>query len=149
MNKRLAFAIALVAVAVMIPGGAHEGATGIVKERMYIMKGIKDDRGEMREMVRGEQRYTKGKFMERVQTVKAVSADIPALFPAGSTQKPSEALPAIWDNWDDFTARSNRFHELVLSLETAVEGGDRNLVKSSFRDLARTCKGCHDDYKAD
>ena len=149
MNKKVLFAAALVATAVVFPLSAHEGATGVVKERMELMKGIRDDMKPLRNVVRGRDTYNQRKFMERVQSIKAVSADIPSLFPEGSLQKPSEALPAIWENWDDFTAQANRFNESVLSLEQAVMSNDLSQIKSTFRSVAQTCKACHDDYQAD
>ena len=149
MNKRLIFASSLIATVVITPLGAHEGAMGIVKERMDAMETIKDSMKPIRQMVRGDASFNKRRILENVQAIKAVSGDIPGLFPEDSLQKPSEALPAIWENWDDFTMKANRFNELVLSFEKTVEAGNRGAVKTGFRELSRTCKGCHDDYKAD
>ena len=149
MNKKTLCLTALIAFLAALPLQAHEGATGVVKERMDVMKGIRNDMKPLRRMIRGRDDYNQDKFLDRVQSIKAVSADIPALFPEGSLQKPSEALPAIWENWDDFSKQATQFHERVIALESAVQGNDLNQVKSSFRSVAQTCKACHDDYQKD
>ncbi len=149
MNKKTLCLTALVAFLAALPLHAHEGATGVVKERMDVMKGIRDDMKPLRRMIRGRADYDQGEFLERVQSIKAVSADIPALFPEGSLQKPSEALPAIWENWDDFSTQAAQFHERVIALESAVQGNDMNQIRSNFRSVAQTCKACHDDYQKD
>lgn len=149
MNNKILWPVALIILSVSVPLSAHDGATGVVKERMEVMKSIRDDMKSLRNVVRGRDTYNQRKFLDRVQSIKAVSGDIPALFPEGSLQKPSEALPAIWDNWDDFTSQANNFHESVISLEQAVMSDDLRSIKSTFRSVAQTCKACHDDYQAD
>ena len=34
------------------------------------------------------------------------------MFPEGSTQKPTEALPVIWENWDEFEKIAEKCNEL-------------------------------------
>ncbi len=149
MNKKTFCLTAMITAMAVLPLSAHEGATGVVKQRMDVMKGIRNDMKPLRRVMRGRDDYEQSRFLERVQSIKAVSADIPALFPQGSLQRPSEALPAIWDNWDDFSAQASQFHERVIALENAVLANDMNQIRSNFRSVAQTCKACHDDYQKD
>ena len=67
----------------------------------------------------------------------------PTLFPPGSVG--GEALPAIWENPEDFAQRLDDFREAGAGLRAAVEtGGD---VMAATRKVGQACKGCHDSYR--
>jgi cytochrome c556 len=67
------------------------------------------------------------------------------LFPAGS--EGGDALPAIWENPDDFAERLAAFQTAASKLKSAVAGGDG--VGEAFQGLGQACKGCHDNYRED
>lgn len=69
----------------------------------------------------------------------------PALFPAGSGAD-TDALPAIWENPDDFAAKLAAFEDAATNLAAAVAAGDA--IGPVARQLGQACKGCHDDYRA-
>jgi cytochrome c556 len=57
-----------------------------------------------------------------------------------------ESLPAIWDNWDDFSARMNDFAtKIAATAEHAKEGGREAIMGEIV--LALSCKSCHDLYR--
>lgn len=69
----------------------------------------------------------------------------PTLFPPGSGDGETEALPAIWENPEDFAERLDAFKEAGAGLRAAAEtGGD---VMAATRQLGQACKGCHDSYR--
>ena len=68
-----------------------------------------------------------------------------SLFPEGS--EGGDALPAIWENPEDFAERVQAFKNAAAELKGAVQsGGD---IGAAFQTLGGACKGCHDDYRAE
>lgn len=70
------------------------------------------------------------------------------LFPAGSGEGQTDALPAIWKNPDDFARRRDAFIEAAEGLRAAA-GGPMGPFVSAFQTLGGTCSDCHDNYRAD
>ena len=69
-------------------------------------------------------------------------------FPEGSTQSPSEALPEIWENFEDFKARAAANANAADDLANlARSGADTSALTNGFKALGKTCKDCHNDYK--
>ncbi len=63
---------------------------------------------------------------------------------AGKTR----ALPEIWTRPDDFKAAQKVFSDAAPKLLAAANGGDLNAVKSTYGDLGKACKNCHDTFRA-
>ena len=57
-----------------------------------------------------------------------------------------EALPAVWENWDDFSEQMNAFTKgIATATQTAKEQG-QNAAMGQIID-ALSCKRCHDHYR--
>ena len=98
---------------------AHSGATGIVKERMDGMSAMGRVVKELTPMMRGQSTYD----AERVRVAADVmimhaGEQMTEVFPEGSGGNPSAALPAVWEDWEEFSA-------LALQLESYAEGMKR------------------------
>ncbi len=70
------------------------------------------------------------------------------IFPEGSGEGRTDALPAIWNNADDFARRRDAFIEAAEALR-GVAGGPMGEFVPAFQNLGGTCQGCHDNYRAD
>ena len=69
----------------------------------------------------------------------------PTLFPPGSGGDDTDALPAIWEDPEDFAERLEAFKEAGAAIRAAAETGDD--VMAAARQLGQACKGCHDNYR--
>ena len=131
---------------------AHQGATGIVKERMDQMGGIAKSMKAMGAMFKGETSYD-------AETVRALATDIAAtggkelsaLFPEHSLRPPSEARHEIWTDWDKFLGQGDEMQAAALALANGAanptDGSSGPKPADLFRDLAQTCKSCHQDFR--
>jgi len=72
---------------------------------------------------------------------------IPALFPEGSNLSDSEALPAIWQNWDTFTAIVETGKAAATDAIAAAEAGDATAYATALRALGGTCGQCHQQFR--
>jgi cytochrome c556 len=72
-------------------------------------------------------------------------------FPAGTGPDvgKTRAKPEIWRKPQDFAARDRDFQQAARAFNAAATAGDLNAVKSSFDALGKTCKACHDSYRAE
>lgn len=61
----------------------------------------------------------------------------------------TEALDKIWQDKADFSNKINDFTKAAVNLQAAAKSGDKGEYKSAIGGVFKTCKGCHDKYKAD
>lgn len=128
---------------------AHEGATGVVKERMDAMKSIGQQVKIMVPMLKGTLPYDPAQVEKSASIIENHSGEtFTAFFPEGSTHHPSEAMPDIWDDWSEFTALSEELKTTAGTLKTvAANGGSEGDFKAALGTMLRTCKSCHSDYR--
>ena len=101
----LCLTVALLAFGFALPGGllAHTGATGIVKERMELMKSVGAAMKTLAKMFKGEEPYDADAVRKAATQIQGHGGEtMTKLFPEGSLDKPTEALPTIWEDWERF-----------------------------------------------
>ena len=73
-------------------------------------------------------------------------------FPAGTGTDilpKTRAKAEIWQKPDDFTAKDRDFQQAAQTFKAAADAGDLAAIKSRFEALGKTCKACHDSYRAE
>ena len=109
--KTLTIAIGLSA-GLGLAASAHEGASGVVGERMRAMEAVGDAMKMISAMFRGRTDYDEQAVREAADVIAGHGGEqLTNLFPDGSLDHPTEALPAIWQDWD-------RFESLAVDLST-------------------------------
>lgn len=71
------------------------------------------------------------------------------IYPEGSDVSRSEALPAIWEQAKAFQKATQRFIDASEAFAEAAGSGDQRAVGQALRGLGGSCKGCHDDFRAE
>ncbi len=94
-------------VALLVSGSAilaHEGATGIVKQRMDEMEHV----GRVVKRINERLKSKRGlaDIAREAEEIRAAATRIPSLFPAGSRDGHSDAKSAVWARWPEFEAAS-------------------------------------------
>lgn len=131
------------------PVEAHVGATGIVKERMDLMKGLGDALKGLARVFKGEEVYDAARVAAAARRIEEGSGDhMLRLFPAGSTAHPSEARDAIWRDWAEFETAAEDLGDRAAAL-SPVAGDGPEQARAAFAAVAESCKACHQDFKAD
>jgi cytochrome c556 len=101
---------------------AHSGAKGIVKERMTLMKSIGDAMKTLTAMFKGDVEYDAQAVRAAAEAINARGGDhMTHLFPDGSLQKPTEALPRIWEDWETFKQYAADLETYSAVLEAAAD----------------------------
>ncbi|WP_157971081.1 c-type cytochrome [Pseudogemmobacter bohemicus] len=79
----------------------------------------------------------------RAALIKA-AGEIDTVFATeGAPDDVSEALPAIWTSWGDFTTKSAAFAQAAAGLDT----GSAETIKVGMGAIGGSCKGCHSVYR--
>ena len=134
---------------IFVSGGialAHKNATGIVKKRMGLMKGIASEMKRLKPMVNGKTPYDVSVVQGAAKAISAHARDIGPTFPKGSAQHPSEASPKIWTEWEKFEASANDLQTHADAL-LAEAGKGVTVAKPLFASMTDTCKTCHQRYR--
>ena len=123
---------------------AHEGAKGIIKERMDKFKKSKK---LMKKINKGLQNDNFIIIEKSAQTLLNWSKEMSNYFPEGSDTPPSEASSDIWLDPEGFKIAIKNFELASLELITQSKNENFDMTVSSFRGLAKTCKGCHQKFR--
>ena len=127
---------------------AHEGATGVVKERMDLMKGQAKQMKLIGEMAKGKKKFDAAKAAAAAHDLGATTKKIPDLFPEGSNKHPSEALDAVWKEWDRFKGDAHDAEAAANALESALQASGQDW-KAAFKKMTDACKACHESFRAE
>lgn len=129
---------------------AHEGATGVVKERMDLMETQKDAMKVIGEMAKGKTPFDAAAATKAANDIGSTAKKIPELFPEGTggDANNSDALPAIWEKWDRFKANADDLATASDALITALGDSASEEWKPAFQKVGEACKSCHEDFRA-
>ena len=125
---------------------AHDGATGIVKERMDMFKKNQNNLKVIKSHIRSEDYDS---IIKLADEIRDWAVKMPEYFPEGSNNKPSEASPAIWADFGGFKDAALKNEKAAEKLVAAAQAEDQNEVVNSFKAVAASCKSCHQSYKMD
>jgi len=125
---------------------AHKGATGIVKERM--------DKFEASEKAtkRIKQALSRGDtavVMAEAEFLVSWASEMDSYFPENTNQSPSEAKDEIWLQWDDFVGAIESFDQAAQALIDAAATKDPRAMGSAFKEMTKSCKSCHQQFRED
>lgn len=103
---------------------AHSGATGVMKERMDAMGEMGDAMKSLTPMMRGQTAYDPDVVRNAADTmVRHAGTQMTELFPEGSNGAPSEALDAIWEDWEEFAALAEALRTSAEGMKLAADNG--------------------------
>ena len=123
MIKRILYvaSITLIALTPVANVLAHGGATGVVKERMELMKEMKESMKDLSSMFKGEVTYDPALVKQASEVLQATSGEeLTRLFPENSLHDPSEAKPEIWTKWKRFQSMADDLNTYSAALAEAA-----------------------------
>src|SRR4029453_14519855 len=124
VSRRFCFSLLACALSATL-ALAHEGATGVVKERQDLMDSQKDAMKVIGDMAKGKKLFDGAAATKAANDIHTTAKKIHDLFPKGSggEKNKSDALPAVWEKWDRFTANADDLATAAGALAQAL--GDR------------------------
>jgi cytochrome c556 len=121
---------------------------GPIRERHELMEAIGDSAEDINNAFNmGSEGFDVAVIQREAGQIAMNAHRIPSLFPKGSTDPKSRALPAIWENWDKFVALAKDLETSAQSLSDAARSGDDENLKEKSQKVFANCKSCHDQFR--
>lgn len=103
---------------------AHGGATGVVMDRMELMKAMGESMKRLSAMLHGNAPYDADAVRKEAEAIARSGGETMTKdFPEGSLHGPTEALPAIWEQPERFRALADDLTTYAEALAAAAENG--------------------------
>lgn len=156
MQYKITLVLSVFVAAIIVLGAgakisfAHKGAVGIVKQRMDAMDAIAAQMKQLRALLFAGGTLDREKVTAAATLIKQHALHTPKLFPQGSIKGPSEASPDIWKNWSQFKAQARMLADYAAKLEQLAKRSEprqRKQAQIFFKNMAQTCKSCHQAYR--
>ena len=101
---------------------AHSGVKDQnVKERMMVMKAMADNTKVIGQMLKRKTQFDANEAKSALERLSSLSLKTPKVFTVNATDPKSEAKPAIWDEFDEFTKLSLDLAETSIALASSIE----------------------------
>lgn len=127
---------------------ADKKTDGAIHYRQSVFTAVRWNFGPMGDMMKGKIDFDAKEFSMRADNVAALAKMPLEAFIPGSYSGKTDALPAIEENWDKFSAGMEMFAKNAAALSVAAKGASsKGDVADAFMKVAKTCKGCHDNFK--
>jgi cytochrome c556 len=147
LNVALSIALGVAApVGVLI---AAQSAQDLQKARHHHYHELGDAFKTVRDQTRADA-PDMTKIQAAAQVINESSIDQGRWFPAGTGPEAGKtrALAEIWKRPEDFKAAQQVFSDAAPKLLAAANAKDVNAVKSTYGELGKACKNCHDTFRA-
>ena len=133
----------LIGVSFMLSGSILFAENSGYVERSKLMQNIRLEFSVLARMSREKIEFDESLATSARLNLLRFAASTPAIFEDDDLPINSEALPAIWENWDDFVSKSE-------DLEFALEGVDTSTLidlRTSLGNVGAACGSCHQKYR--
>ncbi|MCP4490821.1 MAG: cytochrome c [Gammaproteobacteria bacterium] len=101
----------------------------------------------IKNMVQGKVDFDAQTLADYAESIHLASTHIKKVFPAGSLDGKSEALPAIWENWESFSKATDQLTAESSKLKEVAGSADRRAIMKQFKKVGQTCRNCHTDFR--
>ena len=136
----------VIALGVLAPATvAAQEASPVVEYRKSLMQSFRTHMGGVRSSL-GDAAPI-GHAEHHAVAFERMAQALANAFPAGSAGPGSRALPAIWDNRDDFMNKVTDIQTATARLVTASRTGDAEAIGEALQGVQGTCGGCHQPYR--
>ena len=138
--------IILVSLTISSVAFAHSGVKDKnVKERMMVMKEMAGNTKIIGQMLKGKTSFDANQVKLALERLSALSLETPKVFTINATDPKSEAMPNIWDEFDEFTKLSKDLAETSILLANSVETIED--LRPALKKVSSGCKACHSRYR--
>jgi cytochrome c556 len=151
MQKLMVMVCVSVGVAICATAAiSAEDLAAAVKERRDLMKKTVAPAAKLGgQMIKGVEPFDAAKAAKAMSDISAVPDKYVTLFPKGTEHgaiADSEALPKIWEDFDNFKALAMKLKDASTKAAGAAAQG-KGTFTAAFNDMTKVCKECHETYR--
>ena len=116
----------------------HEGMEAIGDAMKLITRELRGDAPDL------------ARVREGAGTIARLAPQASGWFPPGTGPDAGKthAKAEIWQKPDDFAAKMKSFQQAGRAFNTAAQGNDIAAIRAAYGELGKSCKACHDSYRA-
>jgi len=153
MKRSKIAGLLLAGMAALTTQAAFSGPNEVaIETRQGYMKMVKFNAGPLFGMAKGKMDYNAALATELAGNLLQLSEmKTGRMWREGSSDDDyaeTDALIEIWAQSEKFLTREQAFKEAVATLEPVASQGVEAL-RGKVRDLGKSCKGCHDTFRAE
>ena len=140
--------LAPIAVAVFVASAvlAHDGVKNpAVMARMEAMKQVGEGMKVLGQMSKIAVPFDAAVARRAAASIAERASDTPRLFEAREDDPKSEALPVLWDNFNDFAAKAKAMETTALRHAENITSPET--LGLAVTELGATCQSCHKAYR--
>lgn len=147
LQPRLIAGVALAAglSAAAPAAAAAQDAAPVIEYRISLMQAFRTHMGGVRAALGGPAPV--GHAEHHAVAFERMAQALANAFPTGSGGEGSRALPAIWDDRDDFMNKVTDIQTATARLVTASRSGDADQIGQALQAVQGTCGSCHNTYR--
>jgi cytochrome c556 len=116
-----------------------------ITQRQNLMKNNQEQVRTLTGMARGQAPFNAATAQAALQRVAQNAQQIPALFPPGSQQGKTAALPTIWERKADFDAHAAKLEQDAKAVQASIT--DQASLQAAIQRVGQNCGGCHETYR--
>ncbi|BDX06035.1 c-type cytochrome [Planctobacterium marinum] len=130
---------------------SQKEARAALKFRQSLFQLIRSNMGALGAMAKGNAPFDAAVMEKNGMRIEQLSLMIED-YMATDTRKyklDTEALDKIWEQPEAFSEKVAALTSAAQNLQAVAKAGDESKFRAAIGGVGRTCKGCHDDFKAD
>lgn len=152
-------AVALVVAGIVLTTGAiaqntqtpEQEAQGAVNMRKSVVRLFAFNMAPINAMARGNREFDAALVERNARRIAALAPMLPEAFAAMDTRAfdlETEALPVVWDEFEEFQQRANNLVEGINNLAAVAANGNQAETIRTAGSIGRTyCGGCHEMFR--
>ena len=151
MKKLFLAATAAAACLTALPAAAQfQKPEDAIKYRQSAFTLMAAHFGRVAAMAQGKAPYDAKAAADNAALANTMAALPYAAF-GGGTDKglPNRAKPEVWSKAADFKAKATDMQTAMAKFAEVAKAGDLETLKGAVGDVGKTCKSCHDDFRAE
>jgi len=131
------------------PKLTHDQALALMKQRNDNMKAMGDAAGKVGKSFQSGNPDL-NVIRQAAAQIASLAPKVVSWFPAGTGPNvgKTRAKAEIWQKPEDFASKAHDLSQAATDFNDAAKLGDMNRIKVTFGAMGKTCKACHDLYRA-
>ncbi|WP_026374604.1 c-type cytochrome [Aestuariibacter salexigens] len=144
-------AVLVSGMAIAQPAANQKQADTAVQFRQALLQLVRSNVGAIGAMNKGQIPFDTAQMEKNGLRLEQLSLMMADYFTLDTREfdTDTEALDKIWEKGADFQSKIDALTSAGQGLQSAAKSGDESQYKAAIGDVFKSCKGCHDIYKAD
>ena len=128
------------------PVAAVDEPANVIKYRKMVMEASAHHITNIFSVLKGKTSYS-GHIAANARAISDSAAMMTDIFPQGSGEGNTRALPSIWQDWPKFEAAAMALKTAADDLASASRTGDMATISAAAGAAGKACGGCHEPFR--